>query len=195
MLSASWKLAALSLFSLASSSAYVPARRDCASTALAVGGPPDTLVVQPAASRIHWAGARLRGAGKHSGDVRFLSGTIIIRHQRLVSGSFVVDMRGVDPRFPTATFTASDLQRIADSTWQLSGTLEMLGVVLPLTFSTDVQWVELGHLTATSKLVLAREGWGVALRDARLASDPAEGDVSVSISLDARRKGTMVAGR
>ena len=44
-------------------------------------------------------------------------------------------------------------------------------------------------------VVLDRQGWGLAFRDARLASDPAEGDVAVSITLDARRKGSTVATR
>jgi hypothetical protein len=194
MLNVPWTLAAVSMITLTSSVADAPCSRDNASLSL-LGGPPDTLVVQPSSSRIHWKGSALRGSGKHEGDVRFVSGMIIIRHQKLTGGTFTVDMRGVDARFPNAVFTASDAKRTGDATWEISGNLEMLGVARPLTFSTDVKWGEVGHMTTTSNVLLDRQGWGVALRDAKLASDPAQGDVAVSITLDARRKGSTVATR
>jgi hypothetical protein len=195
MLNAPWTLAAISLITLALSGADTPRSRDCPSCPDRAGGPPDTLVVQRSSSRIHWSGTSLRGPGKHEGDVRFVGGMIIIRHQRLTSGNFTVDMRGIDPRFPNAVFTATDARRTGDSTWEISGNLSMLGVTRPLTFSTDVTWGEVGHMTATSNAVLARDGWGVAFRDAKLGRDPADGDVAVSITLDARRKGSTVATR
>jgi hypothetical protein len=194
MLNVPWTLAAVSMITLTSSVADAPCSRDNASLSL-LGGPPDTLVVQPSSSRIHWKGSALRGSGKHEGDVRFVSGMIIIRHQKLTGGTFTVDMRGVDARFPNAVFTASDAKRTGDATWEISGNLEMLGVARPLTFSTDVKWGEVGHMTTTSNVLLDRQGWGVALRDAKLATDPAQGDVAVSITLDARRKGSTVATR
>jgi hypothetical protein len=189
-----WTLAALSMITLTSSIAGAPRTRADAPLSL-LGGPPDTLVVQPSSSRIHWKGPALRGSGRHEGDVRFVTGMIIIRHQKLTGGHFTVDTRGVDPRFPNAVFTATEAKRTGDATWEISGNLNMLGVTRPLTFSTDVTWGEVGHMTATSSLVLDRQRWGVALRDAKLASDPAEGDVAVSITLDARRKGSTVATR
>jgi hypothetical protein len=195
MLNTPWTLAAISMLTLASSGADLPRSRDCSSRSDLAGGPPDTLVVQPSSSRIHWSGTSLRGPGKHEGDARFVSGMIIIRHQKLTSGNFTVDMRGIDPRFPNAIFSATDAKRTGDATWEISGNLSMLGVTHPLTFSTDVKWGEVGHMTATSSVVLARDGWGVAFRDAKLARDPADGDVTVSITLDARRKGSTVATR
>jgi hypothetical protein len=194
MLNVPWTLAAASLLTLTSWISDAPGSRARVSCPTC-GGPPDTLVVQPSSSRIHWKGSALRGSGKHEGDVRFVSGMIIIRHQKLTSGNFTVDMRGVDPRFPNATFTATDAKRTGDATWEISGNLNMLGVTRPLTFSTDVKWGEVGHMTATSSVVLDRQGWGLAFRDARLASDPAEGEVAVAITLDARRKGSTVATR
>jgi hypothetical protein len=194
MLNVPWTLAAVSLLTLTSWIPDAPRTRNGTILSLP-GGPPDTLVVQPSSSRIHWKGAALRGSGKHEGDVRFVNGMIIIRHQKLTSGNFTVDMRGVDLRLPNASFTATDAKRIGDSTWEISGNLNMLGVTRPLTFSTDVKWGEVGHMTATSNVVLDRQGWGVAFRDAKLASDPAEGDVAVAITLDARRKGSTVATR
>ena len=195
MLNTPWTLAAaVSLLTLASSGADMSRSRARASCP-DCGGPPDTLVVQPSASRIHWTGATLHGPGKHEGDARFVSGMIIIRHQKLVSGNFTVDLRGVDARFPSAVFSATDAKRTGDATWEITGNLSMLGLTRPLTFSTDVAWGEVGHMTATSNVVLTRDGWGVAFRDAKLASAPAEGDIAVAISLDARRKGTVVAER
>jgi hypothetical protein len=195
MLSTPWTLAAISLITLTTFDADTPRTRDCPSCPDRTGGPPDTLVVQPSSSRIHWSGASLRGPGKHEGDVRFVSGMIIIRHQKLTSGNFTVDMRGIDSRFPNAVFSATDAKRTGDSSWEISGNLSMLGITRPLTFSTDVKWGEVGHMTATSNVVLARDGWGVAFRDAKLARDPADADITVSISLDARRKGSTVATR
>ncbi|MDQ6634442.1 MAG: YceI family protein [Gemmatimonadota bacterium] len=194
MLNVPWTLAAVSMITLTSSIAVAPRTPNDAPLSL-LGGPPDTLVVQPSSSRIHWKGSALRGSGKHEGDVRFVSGMIIIRHQKLTGGNFTVDMGGVDSRFPNAVFTASDAKRTGDATWEISGNLNMLGVNRPLTFSTEVKWGEVGHMTATSSVLLDQPGWGVAFRDAKLARDPAEGDVAVSITLDARRKGSTVATR
>jgi hypothetical protein len=195
MPSTPWTLAAISLISLTSSVAYVPCSRGPSSLAVATGGPPDTLVVQPSESRIHWQGASFRGPGKHQGDVKVVSGMIIIRHQKLTAGTVAVDMRNIDARFPAAVFSATDAKRTGDSTWQVSGNLSMLGLTRPLTFSTDVRWIEVGHMIATANVVLDRAGWGVAYRDARLTNEPADGDLALSITLDARRKGSVVAQR
>jgi polyisoprenoid-binding protein YceI len=216
-----WALAAVSTV-LPSSVADLPTCRDVAPERIAVGGPPDTLVARPAASRIHWKGMKFAGLGAHEGDVKLVGGMLVLRHQQLTGGSFTIDMRSIDvtdipasdrvsrqklrtrllsadvfdtAHFPTAVFAATGAKRTGDSTWQVAGTLSLRGVTRPITFSTDVRWAEVGHMVATANLVLDRQQWGIVYRDSRIVNDLVDDDIQLAITLDARRRGTVVARR
>lgn len=187
-----------------------------------MGGPPDTLVADPAASSIRWKGTKFGGRGKHEGTIALASGQFVIRHEQLTSGTFTIDMRSIevtdipasDPvprrrlrnhllnadffdveRFPTAVFKSTGAKRIGPARWQVSGDLTMRGVTKPVTFATDIRWVETGHMVATSALTLDRQRWGVAYRGSTLTNDLVDDEFELAISLDARRKQARVARR
>jgi polyisoprenoid-binding protein YceI len=169
------------------------------STRLSAGGPPDTLVAAPAASRIHWQATTTGGMTKHEGDVKLVRGLLVLRHQKLTDGLFTIDLRGSSfagvEKYPTAIFTATEATRIGDSTYQVKGDLTMLGVTQPLTYSTTVHWVEVGHVVATSTFSIDRKRWGLAYRGSRVGDDLLDDDIQLSISLDARRPGAVIAER
>lgn len=179
------------------------------------GGRPDTLVAHPAASSIHWKGMKLMGAPASEGTVPLTRGVLILRHGTLTGGSFTVDMsrlRIADPdrtmlgrphvaadafevkRYPTATFVASRATRTGDSTWSVSGNITLHGVTRPVTFSTDVHWVEVGHMIATADMTLDRRQFGIAASGA-LADRIVDDQIQLSVRLDARRRGAVIAER
>src|SRR4051812_20214439 len=69
---------------------------EAATTRVGHGGPPDTLVADPRASSLRWRGTGLGGRGARSGTVALTSGMLVIRHEMLTSGTFIVDMRTLD---------------------------------------------------------------------------------------------------
>ena len=185
-----------------------------------IGGSPDTLVVQPAASSIRWKGTKFRGLGKHEGTIGIVSGQLIIRHEQLIGGTFTIDMRTIQvtdipendsvprrrlrnhlmhadffdvERYPTAVFTATGARRIGPARWQVTGDLRMHGVTVPVSFATAVRWGEVGHLIATSSLTIDRQRWGIAYRGSRLTNDLVDDDIQLAITLEARRRGASVA--
>jgi hypothetical protein len=171
------------------------------------GGPPDTLLVNPRASSIHWRGSGLGGRATREGTISMAKGGMfVIRHEQLTSGVFLIDMRQLDGpmagealfdvgRYPTAVFTSTGMKRVGPSRWQVSGNLELHGVTRPLTFDADVRWEELGHLVATSSVTLDRRQWEIGTRGAGIADDVADPGIQLTITLDARRKQAAVATR
>ena len=199
-------LVAISAIGLAGSPVASPPSLPDAPVRLAVGGPPDTLVASPRASSIRWRATGFGGHATQEGMVGLASGMFVLRHEQLTSGAFVIDMRSLDPaprsatafdaeRYPTAEFRSSGAKRTGQSTWQVSGALTMRGITKPLTFETSVRWEELGHMVATSAFTIDRRQWGIGTGDAVLAGAVADDAISISVSLDARRKQAAVATR
>ena len=147
------------------------------------GGRPDTLVAQPASSSIRWKGLKLAGAAASEGTVPLQRGELVLRHGELTGGSFTIAMSRLqvaDPdrslvrapftatdalevkRFPTATFVATRSTRTSDSTWRVDGNVTLHGVTRPVSFSSTVHWLEVGHMVATADLTLDRRDFGIA---------------------------------
>jgi polyisoprenoid-binding protein YceI len=172
----------------------------------AAGGPPDTLVANPGASTIRWRGTGFGERAARTGTVSLANGMFVIRHERLTSGTFTIDMRSLDgalrsadyldaERFPTAVFSSSGMKRVGPARWQISGDLTMRGATRPITFDTDVRWEELGHMVATSSFTLDRRQWGIGNRASGIADGMVDDGIQISITLDARRKQAAVATR
>jgi polyisoprenoid-binding protein YceI len=191
-------IAAVSTIGLMSALAGTPSDEGHA-TRLSAGGPPDTLVAAPAASRIHWKATTTGGMTKHEGDVRLVRGILVVRHQKLTNGLFTIDLRGSNfadvEQYPTAIFTTTEATRTGDSTYLVKGNLTMHGVTQPLTYSTTVRWVEVGHMVATSTFSIDRRRWGLSYRGSRLGDELLGDDLQLSITLDARRPGAVIAER
>lgn len=210
-------LAAVSAIGLAA----VPIRgpRPVADLALSrlVGGKADTLVANPKATALTWTTAdRAR-----SGSVQLEDGLFVIRHEKLTSGSFTLDMRkrlasgsdrdaapsrggpradidtprdGNAARFhPRAYFTSSGAERIGPARWRVAGTLVLNDVSRPVSLDVDVRWPETGHMVATSTFALDPRAFGARLIDdvGRITDAP----VQVALSLDAQRKTASVVTR
>jgi polyisoprenoid-binding protein YceI len=197
---------AVSAIGLAAFSATSPPPATSADVPVIVGGAPDTLVANPAATSIRWRGTGLGGRAARAGAVKLASGMFVLRHERLTSGDFTIDMRSLDPslrsadlfdveRYPTAVFQSTGATRVGPARWQVAGNLTMRGVSKPIAFDTDVAWPGLGHMVATSTFTIDRRLWGVANRGAGLADDLVDDNIQISLTLDASRKQAKVATR
>src|SRR4051812_33463712 len=90
-------LSALTLATLSEPGAPAPMTPAAAAvTAAHPGGPPDTLVVNPGASSIHWKASGFGGRATREGTIRMGKGMFVVRHQQLTSGIFTMDMRQLD---------------------------------------------------------------------------------------------------
>jgi polyisoprenoid-binding protein YceI len=173
---------------------------------IVVGGPPDTLLVNPTATSIRWRGTGFGGRAAHEGTVRLANGMFVIRHEKLTSSAFTIDMRSLDAalrnadlfdveRHPTAQFQSTGATRLGLARWQVAGNLTMRGVTRPISFDADVAWPELGHMVATSSFTIDRRQWGVASRGAGPADGVVDDRIQISLTLDASRKQAKVASR
>ena len=161
-----------------------------------MGGPPDSLVVDAAASSIRWKSAQPGTARAREGRVAFTSGLFVIRHEKLTSGVFVVDTKRSDTARPSiATFRSAGATRVGPARWRVRGDLTMNTVSRTIEFDTDVSWAGVGHMIATSTLTVDLRQWGAPRNAAAPATDLPDGDVQLSLTLDARRKQAKVAAR
>ena len=188
----------------------------------ALGGRPDTLVADASASSIRWKGTKFRGLGKHEGTIALASGELVLRHEQLVGGRFVIDMRRMEvtdipehepvprrrllthlkgpdffdvDRYPTAEFIADAATRVGPSRYRLSGRLVMHGVSRPIELVTEVRWPEVGHMLATASVALDRQHWGIAYRGSRLTNDLVDDEIQISLVLHARRRASLLGAR
>jgi hypothetical protein len=169
------------------------------------GGKPDTLVVNPRASSIHWKGSGLGGRAAREGTMRIGNGMFVVRHEQLTSGVVAFDMRQLDgtlkgeaffdvAHHPSASFSSTGMTRVGQSRWRVSGDLTLRGVTRPIAFDADVRWEELGHMIATSSFTIDRTQWGIG-SDARVADGIVDPAIQLSITLDAQRKQPTVVMR
>ncbi len=199
-------LVAISAVGLAALPVPSPRPATSAEAPVIAGGAPDTLVANPGATSIGWRGTGFGGRAARAGTVKLTSGMFVLRHERLTSGDFTIDMRSLDPslriadffdveRYPTAVFESTGATRVGPARWQITGNLTMRGVTKPIAFDTDVAWPGLGHMVATSTFAIDRRQWGVGNRGSGLANDLADDGIQISLTLDASRKQAKVATR
>jgi polyisoprenoid-binding protein YceI len=216
-------IAALSAIGLTVSADFGTASRAEAHmpVATAFGGPPDSLVVDPRASTIRWKGTRLGSRDSSAGTVNIESGLLVIRHEKLTSGTFTIDMRSVAMagaptiipaslrigerltvaelfdviRHPRAEFRSTGAVRVGEARWRVTGDLTMNDVTRPITFDADVAWPETGHMVATSIFTIDRREWRVPSAPAGRVKSPADDAIQLAITLDARRKTPRVVTR
>ena len=161
-----------------------------------MGGPPDSLVVDASASSIRWKGVQPGSARAREGSVAFTSGLLVIRHEKLTSGVFVIDTKRSDmERQSIATFRSAGATRVGPARWRVRGDLTMNTVSRTIEFDTDVRWAGVGHMIATSTLTVDLRQWVTSRGAAAPATDLPDGDVQLSLTLDARRKQAKVATR
>lgn len=149
---------------------------------------PRELMIDAKRSHLKWTGRKL--TGEHFGQVKFTAGKVTVIGKDIVGGKFDVDMGtiAVDDikdaktntklrdhlksedffnvqKFPKATLTIFQVKRFepndpAMPNYEISGNLEILGVVHPVTIPATIK-EDKGMAVATGKLNLDRTLWGI----------------------------------
>lgn len=115
----------------------------------------DTLWIDLAQSQLLWKGTKMRGLGKHEGEIAFQKGYLLGIGNQWTGGYFEIDMEKIrvtdipetDPipiknltdhlknedffdvgRFPVSTFTLIEVKRIQTGNLEFKGNLEIKGI-------------------------------------------------------------------
>ncbi len=124
-------------------------------------GQKDTLWISLSQSKIHWKGTKMRGLGKHEGEIPLKKGFILENQGQWQSGYFEIDMDKIrvtdipetDPipiknltdhlkngdffdvdKYPVSRFTLLEIKATNPGGLVLSGNLEIKGISKPIRF-------------------------------------------------------------
>lgn len=144
----------------------------------------DTLKLDLERSKLYWKGTKMRGTGKHEGEVRIDEGFLMRDKAGLAGGKFELDMKSIsitdipktDPipiknltehlmhkdffdvdNFPTAEFEITGIERQYSENLEISGDLTIRGITKNITFSA----VQKGN-SISSRFLLDRFDWDIA---------------------------------
>ncbi|MCJ8164184.1 YceI family protein [Pontibacter sp. E15-1] len=156
-----------------------------------------TLAVNTAESSMTWNAKKFGGA--HTGTVKLASGTLAVNGNKLVGGSFAIDMASIDntditnadfnkkltdhlksedffsvEKHPTSTFKITKVQPVAnakagEANYTLTGDLTIKGITNPVTFPAVVR-IDGKSAVATAQIALDRTKWDVKYRSGLLGT-------------------------
>jgi polyisoprenoid-binding protein YceI len=144
----------------------------------------DTIRIDFTKSDIHWKGTKMRGAGKHEGEIELQSGYLITKNNQLVNGNFVVDMTSLGvtdipehepiPRnnlnnhlkssdffdvekFPTSKFKITHVKQITSDSLLISGNLTLKSITKNIEFGANYR-----EKLFSTKFMFDRFQWNIA---------------------------------
>lgn len=146
-----------------------------------------TYTVDPAASQVEWAGAKLADT-KHNGTVQLTSGSLAFEGGNLTAGNFVIDMSTIADAdlteemgqsklvghlksadffmvdsFPTAMFEITGVEKLeegAEGTHMVKGNLTIKGQTHGISFPATISQTETGA-SASASFEINRNEWGI----------------------------------
>jgi polyisoprenoid-binding protein YceI len=113
--------------------------------------------IKPLSSSIHWTGKKV--TGQHEGTINFLDGILTFKSNKLVAGTFTVDMKSISTtdltgeykekldghlkaddffgveKFPTATLVFKKVTPVNATTYTVVADLTIKGKMNPVTFT------------------------------------------------------------
>jgi polyisoprenoid-binding protein YceI len=113
--------------------------------------------IKPLSSSIHWTGKKV--TGQHEGTINFLDGILTFKSNKLVAGTFTVDMKSISTtdltgeykekldghlkaddffgveKFPTATLVFKKVTPVNPTTYTVVADLTIKGKMNPVTFT------------------------------------------------------------
>ncbi|MBD0257596.1 MAG: YceI family protein [Cytophagales bacterium] len=152
-----------------------------------------TLTVDPSRSTLNWTAKKV--GGEHSGTVKIASGTLEVKSNRLVGGTFAMDMTTITDtditnegmnakltnhlksedffsveKHPKSTFTLTKVAPIAKAqagqpNYTVTGNLTIKGITHPVTFPAVVK-LSGDNAEATAKFDIDRTKWDIKYRAA-----------------------------
>ena len=143
------------------------------------------LTVDASTSVINWIGYKI--GGDHAGTIKLESGSISIDGDKILSGSFTINMNSIQntdmdegkmrdqlvahlksedffdvSKYPTATFDITSANKLDSNNYMIEGNLKMKDVTKNISFEVQITKNEKGVYTAVSNVfVINRTEWNV----------------------------------
>lgn len=162
------------------------------------------LQIDTASTKLEWLGKKVTGS--HNGEIDITSGSVYVKDGILTGGSFTMDMTSIEDlsltdaemnaklekhlkspdffdaaKYPTSTFTITDVQDAGDNKLTISGNLKMRDVTKNITFDANVAENTASLFKATSDFNINRQDWGVAYKG--MQDDLISNEVNFKINL------------
>ncbi|MGB7785812.1 MAG: YceI family protein [Salinimicrobium sp.] len=165
----------------------------------------DTIQVDLSKSSIHWRGTKMRGAGKHEGQIDLISGFFLLDRDNLVGGRFTIDMNSIQvtdipehepvPRkrfnnhmrsedffhtskYPTSEFTITKINDLANDSILVSGNLTIKDITRNVNFKAINRKGEF-----CTKFKFDRFEWNIAYKGSWADKTLVDKDIELSIKL------------
>jgi polyisoprenoid-binding protein YceI len=166
----------------------------------------DTIKINLTASNIHWKGTKMRGAGKHEGEIELKSGFLIIEKKQVVNGEFVVDMTTIrvtdipehEPvprnnlnkhlkskdffnveKFPTSEFQITNVKQIMSDSLLVSGNLTLKELTKNIEFGAKYQ-----GKSFETKFTVDRFQWNIAYEGSIADKTLVDKEIELTIKLE-----------
>lgn len=165
----------------------------------------DTLKIDTKKSELHWKGTKMRGAGKHEGDISLQSGYFISENQQLIGGKFIVDMTSIEvtdipdhepiPRnnlnnhlksedffhvekFPTARLLITHIKPLQGDSLLVAGNLTIKDITKNIEFGATYS-----NASFVTRFTIDRFLWNVAYRGNLADKTLVDKDIELTINL------------
>jgi polyisoprenoid-binding protein YceI len=172
------------------------------STNITIG---DTLNINLSSSNIYWKGTKMRGAGKHEGDIQLKDGFFITQYKQIVGGQFAIDMHSIevtdipktDPipiknltdhlknadffdveKHPTSTFKIINVKSTSSDSLQITGNLTLKNITKQIEFIAFYQ----NNLFSTT-FSIDRFQWNIAYEGNWADKTLVDKDIELKIKL------------
>lgn len=166
----------------------------------------DTIEIDLTKSNIYWKGTKMRGVGKHEGEIKLKSGYLITENNKLVNGYFIVDMTTIGvtdipehepvPRnnlnnhlkstdffdvekFKTSEFQITKIKQINSDSLVVSGNLTLKDITKNIEFGAKYQ----GNFFET-KFTFDRFQWNIAYEGNFADKTLVDKDIEMKIKLE-----------
>lgn len=165
----------------------------------------DTTKIDLTKSTVHWKGTKMRGTGKHEGEIEFIEGYFVTENDQLKGGSFTIDMSTISvtdipqhepvPRkrlndhlkssdffdvekFPTSEFQITNVKKITSDSLMISGNLTLKDITKNIEFGANYK----GKLF-TTKFTFDRFKWNIAYEGNLADKTLVDKDIELTINL------------
>jgi len=165
----------------------------------------DTLWVDLSNSSIHWKGTKMRGAGKHEGQIHLQDGYFLTDQNKLIGGRFTMNMNTIQvtdipehepvPRkrfndhmksedffntakYPTSEFTITEIEKSNDDSTMVSGNLTIKDITKNISFKAKSSENEF-----STKFTFDRFEWNIAYEGNWADKTLVDKDIELTINL------------
>ena len=132
-----------------------------------------TMSVNVAESKVTWLGKKV--TGEHTGTIQLLSGGMQFNDDKLVGGSFEIDMRSIEntdleneeykqklvghlksddffgvEKYPTATMKITDVEQKTSSKYHVTGDITIKGITKSIVFPVEVSLLDTKAVASAS---------------------------------------------